>query len=111
MKHAALLDLFLTHSFYTDRRCPDFAIEPSADTAQLLRNHRCELRVRPSGIRVLTALDAVSGKPLLPLPGDAILRFHLALQNDDFALFTDLDAVNALPLPLFTNAGLAAGAD
>jgi len=108
MKHAAILELRVTHSFYTDGKCPDFAIEPSADTARLLRNHRCVVGPGPSGIQVHTALDP-AGQPFLPLPSSSVLRFHLRLQNDDFLLFTELTAVNALSAPLFTNAAAPAG--
>jgi hypothetical protein len=109
VKHAAILDLRVTHSFYTDGKCPDLAIEPSAETARLLGNHRCVVGSSPSGVRVHTALDPSTGQPFLSLPPNAVLRFHLQLQNGDFGLFTNLDAVNALSAPLFTNAAPAAG--
>lgn len=109
MKYAAILGLRVTHSFYTDGECADLAIEPSAETARLLVNHRCVLGRSPSGVRVQTALDDSTGQPSVPLPSNAVLRFRLALQNADFPLFTDLAAVNALPSPLFTNAAPAAG--
>jgi hypothetical protein len=109
VKHAAILELRVTHSFYTDGKCPDFAIEPSTETARLLRNHRCVLGSSPSGVRVQTALDTSTGQPFLPLPPNAVLRFHLELQNGDFDRFTDLDAVSALASPLFTNAAPPAG--
>src|SRR6185503_8152729 len=109
VKHAAILDLRVTHSFYADGRCPDLAIAASDDTARLLRNHRCVLGSSPSGIRIHTALDAVTDQAFLPLPPHAVLRFHLELQNADFGLFTDLAAVTALSSPLFTNAAPPAG--
>lgn len=109
MKYGAIFDLRVTHSFYTDRTCPDLAIDPSDETAVLLRNHRCVLGASPSGVRVQTALDDTTGQPLLPLPADAVLRFRLTLANADFSLFTDLDALHALSSPVFTNAAPPAG--
>ena len=109
MKHGAILDLAVTHSFYKDGKCPDLALEPTTETARLFRNHRCVLGGGPSSVRLQTALDP-AGQPFLPLPSNAVLRFHLALQNRDLALFTDLAAVNALSSPLFTN-GAPAGGD
>src|SRR5207244_4341482 len=50
-----------------------------------------------------------TGLPFLPLPASAVLRLRLALANADFGLFTDLDAVNALSSPVFTNAAPPAG--
>jgi hypothetical protein len=115
VKHGAILELLVKHSFYADGRCPDFAIEPSVETARLLRNHRCLVGATPGGLRVLTALDAGTGQPFLPLPTGTVLRFHLEQQNTDFSLFTDLGdltsvSVDGQPRPLFTNAGLAPGA-
>jgi hypothetical protein len=109
VKHAAILNLGVTHSFYTDDRCPDIAIQPSDETARLLRNHRCVLGSGPSSVRIHTALDPSTEQPFLPLPPHAVLRFHLEIENKDFGLFTDLDAVNALSSPLFTNAAPPAG--
>jgi hypothetical protein len=109
MKHDLLLELRLTHSFYADGRCSDFAIEPTAETARLLRNHRCVLRTSPDGIHVLRALDDATGQPFLPIPSSATLGFRLVLENRDFVYFTDLTAIHAKSSPLFTNAGLAPG--
>mgnify|MGYP000854742336 CR=1 FL=1 len=36
-QYRALLELALFHSYYRDGRCPDFTIEPSSETARLLR--------------------------------------------------------------------------
>lgn len=108
MTHGVLLELFLRHSFYSDVRCSDFTLEPSVETARLLRNHHCLVRPSPDGVRVLTALDKSTGLPFLPLPSNAALRFQLVLRNDDFLFFTDLTGINAHSAPLFTNAGLGA---
>jgi hypothetical protein len=109
VKHAAILDLRVTHAFYADGRCPDLAVALDDETVRLLRNHRCVLGASPSGVRVQTALDDSTGQPFLPLPPHAVLRFQLQVQNGDFDAFTDLAAVNALPSPRFTNAAPAAG--
>ncbi|PTL78089.1 hypothetical protein [Vitiosangium sp. GDMCC 1.1324] len=110
MKHGVLLELFLRHSFYSDARCSDFTLEPSVETARILRNHRCLVRPSPDGVRVLTAVDESTGLPFLPLPSNTALGFHLVLRNDDFPFFSDLTGINAHCSPLFTNAGLGAGA-
>lgn len=107
MKHATLLELRLRHLFYTDRRCPDLAIDPSENTAHLLRKHRCLLQAGPGLVRVITPLDG-AGRPLLPLPAGASLCFALRPTNGDLSLFTDLSAIVSTPSPLFSNAGLAA---
>jgi hypothetical protein len=106
VKHVAIVEVLLRHTFYADGRCPDLTIEPSPETARLLRNHRCLVRSSADGVRVLTPLDE-NGDPFLPLPADAALRFHLTLANPDFPLFTDLAAMSGQKAPVFTNAGVA----
>lgn len=105
MKYAVLFELTVTHGFYQDGRCGDLAIVPSGETTRLLRNHRCTVSTLPSGLRVLMALDSQTGLPLLPIAPDTVLRFHLELQNPDFNLFTDLSALTAQAVPVFTSAG------
>jgi hypothetical protein len=116
VKHAALLDLLITHTYYTDGRCPDFAITPSVETARILRAHRCVMGSSPAGARVSIASDSPA-QPFLPLPPGAVLRFQLELRNSDFSFFTDLPGIftdsseaNKLKSTLFTNASLAVGA-
>ncbi|WP_437664840.1 hypothetical protein [Sorangium sp. So ce1182] len=108
MKHAAIIEVLLKHAFYADQRCPDLAIEPSDDTARLLRNHRCIVRSGPEGVRVLSPLDA-AGQPFLPLPGDATLLFYIEVRGGDFAVVTDLTGIGGRAAPVFTDAG--AGTD
>lgn len=109
MKYSALLEVVLSHSFYSDTLCPDLVVAPSPETARLLRGHRCLWSAVPSGLRVMTAQGDSSDRPLIPIAAGTVLRFHLELQNSDFALFTDLAAVSALAVPVFNNASLAAG--
>lgn len=107
MKHAPILEIFLSHAFYTDGRCPDLALDPSAATEATLRNHRCLVRSGPGGARVTAALDA-AGSPLLPLPAGTRLVFSLRLLNKDFPLFTDLSGLEQAPSARFSNSALGA---
>ncbi|WP_437901478.1 hypothetical protein [Sorangium sp. So ce124] len=108
MKHAAIIEVLLRHAYYADLRCPDLSIEPSDATARLLRDHRCDWRSSPQGVRVLSPLDP-AGQPFLPLPGDAALLFYLAVRGGDFDVVTDLASLRGRPAPVFTDAG--AGTD
>lgn len=107
MRYAAILEVVLKHAFHANGRCTDFAIEPSDDTARLLRDHRCLLRFLPDGFRVVTPLDD-AGLPFLPLPEGARLLFRLTLEDDHFALVTALSALEKIVArgfsPVFTNA-------
>lgn len=103
MRYLPLLALQLTHPYYSDGRCPDFELEPAPATQQLLKNHRCVLKARPDGLRVLTAVTA-DDHPFIPVPAGATFTFRLRLRNPDFALFTDLTEMNQQLAPLYTNA-------
>lgn len=109
MKYSVLLALELAHPFYADEGCPDFTIEPTDATANLLQGHRCLLRSHATGLRVLMPEDGAR-HPFLGLPTDPPLRFHLTLRSDEFALFTDLTAIRGEPAPMFTSEGSVAGA-
>ena len=105
MKFLPFLALRLTHPYYTDGRCPDFTIEPTAETQQLLRNYRCLLKPLTDGIQVIIpTTDA--GAPLIALAKGIVFTFLLRLDNPAFPLFTELPSV---PAPLYTNVGLPAG--
>lgn len=109
MKYRALLELALFHSYYRDGRCPDFTIEPSSETARLLRNHRCQCKTTSSAIHIAIAEAGSSGQPLVPLPAQTVLRFYLKLQRSDFALLTDLASLSAMSAPTFSSTGLPTG--
>jgi hypothetical protein len=112
VKHRAVLELRLTHGFYPDGRCPDLGIAATDETVALLQNHRCLLRPSADGVLIFMPFDD-AGQPFLALPASATLRFQLTLQNDDFALFTDLAALgaqSAFGAPIFTSVGSSGGA-
>jgi hypothetical protein len=104
MKFMPLIRLRLQHSYYTDGRCPDFHIEPAADTEKWLKNQRCILKLLADGVQVLTAVNP-DNTPFIPLPDTTLLHFYLYLKNQDFALFTDMVQIAAVPDPLYTNLG------
>ena len=102
MKYLPHFTLELVHPYYTDGRCPDFDIEPSLETEQLLRNQRCVLKTFQNGVRILTAVTD-TGAPLIPLDGASRFHFHLHLKNPDFFLFTDLTSFDTIPAPIYSN--------
>ena len=107
MKYLPFWDFNLSHTYYSDGRCPDFRIEPKADTVRLIRNHRFVLRPSPNGVRVLVSVGG-DGEPFIPISEDALFAFRLYLRNPDFTLFTELSEHATVAAPLYTNAGLGA---
>ena len=107
MKYLPLLNLYLTHTYYANGRCPDFGIEPTLHTRRLLNNYRCVLKQASNGIRILTAVTD-QNTPFIPMQkGKITFAFHLHLQNPDFILFTDLTENAQATDPLYTNADMA----
>jgi len=106
MKFLPLFDLQISHTYYSDGRCPDFDIEPTAETHRLLKNFRCILKTIPGGIRILSAATS-EGDAFIQLGEGARFKFHLRLQKPDFNLFTDLDEISQTPAPVYTNVDLA----
>src|SRR6476619_268342 len=102
MKYLPLLNLYLTHTYHADGRCPDFRIAPTLETQRLLDNYRCVLKPLPNGIRALMAV-ADDGAPLIPLRKGMTFAFQLWLQNPDFAMFTDLTEIAKTVAPVYTN--------
>ena len=50
----------------------------------MLDKYQCRIRARPAGILVIVAVDD-QAQPCIALSEDVVFRFHLHLQNADFA--------------------------
>ncbi len=107
MRYASLFRLDLKHPFYKDGQCPDFIVTPTQHTKRLLKNHKCVLQTLPAGLLIRIAVEDDWLAPIIPLAEDALFDFQLRLRNPDFALFTDLSALEGNPAPLYTT--LSAG--
>lgn len=86
--HAKLLGIDLKHGYYETGLCGDFDVVPDADTARLLRNHRCIMKKKANGadLYVETGGDK---KPKIAFAQNTTLSFELRLKNPEFPLFTD----------------------
>ncbi|HEX3349517.1 MAG TPA: hypothetical protein VHS58_15580 [Acetobacteraceae bacterium] len=107
MRAVPLLDLRVTHPFYDDLRCGDFAVAPTRATDALMRRLRLTCKTRNDCVSLFAGLDN-EGVPLAAAAAPLTLDFFLRPRNDAFALFTDLTPIVAQTAPLFTNAGLPA---
>src|SRR5262249_50750842 len=107
MSAAPLLDLRVTHPFYTDLRCGDFTIAPSAGTEALMRRLRLTCKAFPDHVS-LYAERREGGGAFAAAAAPVSLDFVLRPRGAEFAVITDLAAIGAQLAPLFTNAGVAA---
>jgi hypothetical protein len=108
MKYLPLLQLYLTHTYYADGRCPDFLVEPTPATRRLLDNYRCIAKALPDGMRVLAAATD-DGAALIQSTKGMRFVFQLTLRNPDFALFTDLEAVAPFAMRRYANKRVSTG--
>ena len=104
MKYAALFSLAVTHSYYPDRKCPDFVLEPTAATVKILNNHRLVLKQEPYGIVVLSPVTAQQ-QMLIALEPETTFGFRMRLISSSFPLFTALSALAEKAVPVYTNVG------
>lgn len=108
MKYLPLLGLNITHDYYKDTSCPDFSIEADEQTEKILRNHRCFLKINPTGFLILQAVDN-DDDPFIKLSLSTKLRFKLKFVNSEFALFTDLSNFPKQGFAVYTNKGINDG--
>jgi hypothetical protein len=102
MRYEPLLGLGVWHAYYPDGRSSDLQVVTTPETDALIRSHHCVVKDRPNGIQIFTAVTD-STRPKIPLHGDTVLRFHLVMKNQGFALFTDLSAFEGTAAPLYRN--------
>ncbi len=88
LSYARLFWIELKHSYYANGLCRDLDVVPSADTARLLRNHRCVVKPKANGAEIYVETDKF-GKPKIAFDGETTLSFGLCLNNPEFLLFTD----------------------
>jgi hypothetical protein len=104
VKLAVTFSLAVRHSYYADAVCPDFVLEPTADTERLLKNYRSVLKPSKNGFSAVTELND-DGMPVIAVDTSSKLRFNLRLKNSDFSLFTDVSAINTEAALLYVTGG------
>ena len=103
MSFVPLLDLSVTHTYYTNGRCADVGLAPTPETLRLARKHQCVVRQRMGGLTVIAPVDS-DGRVKIPFDDALTLSFQLRLTNSSIPLFTNLEGLLREPAPLFTNA-------
>ncbi|NPU13623.1 hypothetical protein HL666_22905 [Bradyrhizobium sp. 83002] len=106
MPSAPLFDLRVTHDYYADLRCSDFAIVPSAPTEAAMARLRLTHKSFADRIRVFAELDA-KGAAIAAAAAPVSLDFALQPRGSGYAAITRLSDLAQQPAPLFTNDGVA----
>ena len=107
MPSAPLFDVRVTHDYYADLRCGDFAIVPAAATTAAMARLRLTCKSFADRIRVYAELNAAGD---IIAAGAAPLSLDFALQprNAAYAAITKLSDFAQQAAPLFTNDGAVA---
>ncbi|MGJ5179574.1 hypothetical protein ACQR16_15020 [Bradyrhizobium oligotrophicum] len=106
MPSAPLFDLRVTHDYYADLRCGDFAIVPDAVTESAMARLRLTHKSYADRIRVFAELDA-KGDVIAAAAAPLSLAFALQPRGSGYAAITRLSELAQQPAPLFTNDGVA----
>jgi hypothetical protein len=110
VRYVPLVALRLRHPYYADGRCPDFEVRLTASGRRVAERHRLIVRPTADGVVLITAVDG-DGVPPIELTDDAPITLELALQNPDFARFTDLSAFAGNAAPRLVNANAPSGGE
>ena len=89
LSYKILFVVEVLHDYYSDARCADFTIEPTAETQLLFKNQ--QILWRNMGNKFYALVRLVEGKPLVPLSPDLVFRCYLKLNGMQFANFTNIE--------------------
>jgi len=106
MPSAPLFDISVTHDYYANLRCEDFAIVPAATTEAAMTRLRLTYKSFADRIRIYAELNA-TGDAVAAGAAPLSLDFALQPRGSRFAAITKLTELAQQPAPLFTNDGLA----
>jgi hypothetical protein len=97
-KYKILFMVELLNKYYSDLKCTDFKIVPSAATAHLLKNYQMVYKVVGNQLVVLVKVkvaevpgDPEENKPFISLDPKTKFLFYLDLQNPHFTTVSNLD--------------------
>jgi hypothetical protein len=107
MPSAPLFDISVTHDYYANLRCEDFAIVPAATTEAAMARLRLTYKSLSDRIRIYAELNA-GGDALAAGAAPLSLDFALRPRSSSYAAITKLRDLAEQPAPLFTNDGVAA---
>jgi hypothetical protein len=86
----------IEHEYYADKKCTDFSIVPSAETAMMMKNMQLLCKTVGNKLIVLCRVNdntvpADANKPLVQISSDAKFVFYMQLENPVFSVYTNID--------------------
>lgn len=97
-----LASVTLQHDYYTDGRCHDLEIVPSAATVAALKGAGIRTKMVDNVLLLLVKVNE-TGKPFITLPQGLKLTFYLQLVNTNFVNFTNIPYQPGDTIFYFTN--------
>lgn len=115
IRYTLLASVQVTHSFYADNRCPDFALIPTKATADLLTTFDWVIRQDNQQLLLMGREDE-PGTPTSPIDAPTVLTFVMLLKNPHLPnvsnwgakgpfYFTNLNLANGKPKPADAGTG------
>ena len=80
----------IQHDYYSDGRCSDFNVIPSAETAALLQKQQLLYKTMANNLTILIRVDA-NDKPYIHFDRSKKLTFFMILREGFFYNFTNVD--------------------
>lgn len=96
LKYKTLFSIEVLHDYYSDKRCQDFEILPTAATALVLKGQGMLSKTIGNKLMVLLRVDETA-KPLIDFGIAGKLSFFMKLRNPRFNNFTNLDYLPSEP--------------
>jgi hypothetical protein len=92
------------HTFYTDGRCADFSLQPTAATAQLLRSRRSVFRWGGDAGAVIYQLNETGSAPMLSFQtADALVFVITTRSSEIFQITTATELPASGTIKLYSN--------
>jgi hypothetical protein len=89
VQYARLLELEVAHAYYDQGYCPHLSLEPTPETAQLLRGYRLLYKPTPLGGTIVGANPALVDLPAAP--EELVLDFQLRMRDTEVLAVTALE--------------------
>jgi hypothetical protein len=96
ISYKILFAIDIEHEYYTTKKCTDFSIVPSPETALLMKNLQLLSKTVGNKLIVLcrandNTVPADANKPFVPIGDDAKFVFYIQLENPAFSVYTNID--------------------
>ncbi|QMU64737.1 MAG: hypothetical protein GKR88_10860 [Flavobacteriaceae bacterium] len=92
--YSELFSISIMHTYYSDEVCPDFTLEPTPSSYDILKNHRIVLKNRTGSLQLAVPTgDNPPSQPFIDLSAIKKVSFYMKLHRETFSYYTDLPEI------------------